>query len=86
MGLLSGIWWAYFIAGIGVILILQGLIMFAMSRRSFLGPVIGGAILFLIGLAFIVNIVGTFWPLILVVIGIAIIASSFAARQRSPTP
>jgi hypothetical protein len=79
-------WWAYFISGIGVILILQGLISFGSTRRPFIGSFIGGAILLLIGLAFITNISAVFWPLILVVIGIAIIASAFVARQRTPTP
>jgi hypothetical protein len=79
-------WWAYFLAGIGGILILQGLINFGVSRRPFIGSFIGGAILLLIGLFFIANIQNIFWPLILVVIGVAILASSFTARRRTPPP
>lgn len=79
-------WWAYFIAGIGVIIIVQGLINYSMSRIPFAGSFIGGAILLIIGLAFISNIGVNFWPLILVVIGIAILISSLTARRRRPAP
>jgi uncharacterized Zn finger protein (UPF0148 family) len=81
----SANWWAYFILGIGFILVLQGLLVYSQSRRPFYGPFIGGAILILIGLSFIYNVSGNFWPLILVVIGIAILASALT-RGRRPAP
>lgn len=79
-------WWALFIAGIGVILILQGIFMFARNRRPIIGPLIGGGILLIIGLAFFFNSFVNLWPLILVVIGLAIVASAFGARRRTPPP
>ena len=81
-------WWAYFIAGIGAILILQGILMFGLSRRTFYGPFIGGAILLLIGLSYLANIYSwaNFWPLILVIIGVVVLISAFVGRRRSPTP
>ncbi len=79
-------WWAYFLAGIGAILILQGLINFGATRRPFIGSFIGGAFLLLIGLFFIWNVQFAFWPLFLVIIGIAILASSLTMRRRTPAP
>ena len=78
-------WWAYFIAGIGVIIILQGILLYSMRRRPFYGPFIGGAVLLFVGLSFIYNAWGSFWPLILVVIGVAILVSALA-RSRTPRP
>jgi zinc-ribbon domain len=87
IGYLTSDWWAYFVAGIGVILILQGGLLYATGRRVFYGPFIGGVILFLIGLGFIANYnIGFFWPLIFVVIGAAIILSAFVGRRRRPMP
>lgn len=83
------LWWAYFIAGIGVILIIQGLVSFAMYRIPVVGSLIGGIILILIGLFFISNLsynFWNFWPLILVAIGVAILVSSLTARRRRPPP
>ncbi len=79
----SADWWAYFLAGIGAIIIIQGLIGYAMYRVPYIGSFIGGAIILLIGLAFVSNL-GNIWPLILVVIGVALLASSLTARRRRP--
>ncbi|HZW58439.1 MAG TPA: zinc ribbon domain-containing protein [Nitrososphaerales archaeon] len=81
----SANWWAYFVAGIGVILIVQGLLIYLMRHRPFYGPFIGGALLFFVGVAFIYNGWGNFWPLIFVIIGIAILGSALA-RSRTPRP
>ena len=82
----SSDWWAYFIVGIGVIIIIQGIILYAQHRRPFIGPLIGGAVLLFVGLSFIYNAWANFWPLILVVIGIAIVGSALAAQRRTPKP
>jgi hypothetical protein len=79
-------WWAYFLAGIGVILIVQGLLSYGLYRGPLIGSFIGGVILFIIGLSVIENFVGNLWPLILVIIGIAIVISSIIARRRRPPP
>ncbi len=82
----SGNWWAYFLMGIGAILILQGFLRYAMNRRPILGSFIGGAVVFLIGFAFVQGVVANLWPLILVVIGAAVLLSAVVGRQRRPAP
>jgi len=82
----SGNWWAYFMIGIGAILILQGLLRYAMSRRPFIGSLIGGAVVLIIGLAFVQGFSANLWPLILVAIGLAILLSAGVGRQRRPAP
>lgn len=78
-------WWAYFIAGIGAIIILQGLLLYSTRKRAIFGPFIGGAILLFIGLAYIFSASQALFPLILVIIGVAILASALA-RSRTPRP
>lgn len=78
-------WWAYFVMGIGIIIILQGALLYSRHRRPIYGPFIGGAILFLVGFSFVYNVWSDFWPLIIVVIGIAILLSAIA-RSRTPAP
>ncbi|MDG6995328.1 MAG: zinc-ribbon domain-containing protein [Nitrososphaerota archaeon] len=82
----SDAWWAYFITGIGVILVAQGLVGYVMNRRAYFGPIIGGAVLILIGLGSVTSWNLSFWPLIFVVLGILIMLSSLTARRRTPTP
>lgn len=86
LGYLGGNWWALFIVGIGIILILQGFLLYGRSHRPFFGPFIGGAILIIIGLSAYYNSVNNLWPLILVVIGLAVLASAFGYRRRTPPP
>ncbi len=81
----AGDWWAYFLMGMGAIFILQGGLRFVMNRRPFIGSFIAGAALVVIGFSFIQG-VANLWPLILVVIGVAIMLSAFSARRRRPTP
>lgn len=81
-----GNFWQYFIIGMGAILILQGLIRFAERKTFFVGSFIGGIVLMLIGLVFVSTNNFTIWPLILVVLGVAAIASAFSARRRAPSP
>ncbi len=78
-------WWAYFVAGIGAILILQGILLYSRRRRAIFGPFIGGAILLFVGLAYIFSASENLFPLILVIIGVAILASALA-RSRTPKP
>jgi len=81
-----GNFWEYFLIGIGVILILQGLLRIAEGRRQVIGSFIGGAVLIIIGFAFVSTNNFNLWPLILVVLGIAAIASAFSTRRRAPRP
>jgi hypothetical protein len=82
----AGNWWAYFLMGIGAILIIQGVLRYGMSRRPFIGSFIGGAIIFIIGLAFAQNFSVDLWPLFLVAIGVVILLSAVVGRQRRPAP
>ena len=74
------------IVGIGLILIVQGILLYSRHKRVIIGPLIGGGILFLVGLSFLYNFLGFIWPLILVVVGLAILASALTARRRTPNP
>jgi hypothetical protein len=82
----SSNWWAYFLMGIGAILIFQGLLRYAASRRPFIGSFIGGAVVFVIGFAFVQGVNADLWPLVLVAIGAAVLLSAVAGRQRRPAP
>lgn len=82
----SADWWAYFLLGIGVILILQGLLRYSTTRRPFFGLFIGGGVLVLIGLSSIQAVSADLWPLILVVLGAAIMLSAVTGRRRRPPP
>jgi hypothetical protein len=86
IGYLSGNWWAVFVIGLGFIIMFQGVLFYTRLHRAVIGPFIGGGILVLVGLAFFYNGLGNLWPLILVVIGLAVVASAFTARRRSPSP
>jgi hypothetical protein len=82
-------WWAYFVAGVGAILVLEGVVIYSEGRRGF-GPVIGGAILLLIGLssisAYQLRLEANLWPLLLVALGVVVILGGLAARRRVPAP
>jgi len=86
IGYFTGNWWAVFIVGIGLILIVQGLLLYSRHKRPIIGPFIGGGVLVVIGLSFLYNSLGNIWPLILVVVGIAVLASAVTARRRTPNP
>ena len=80
-------WWWYFIFGLGCILIAYAALRAAVAtyRGTAVGPFIGGVILLFIGLAGVINI-ETWWPLILMAVGIAIIVGGLVAVARSPKP
>jgi zinc-ribbon domain len=82
----SSVWWAYFIAGVGIIIIAQGIMRYLEYHGPYVGSAIGGAILFLIGLAFITGLSFNFWPLLLVAIGVALIVSAVLGRRNRPAP
>ena len=81
-----GNWWEFFLVGLGVILIVQGLVRFAQHGHSPVGSFIAGAVLILVGLAFFASNTFPFWPLVLVVLGLAAIVSAFTGRRRTPAP
>ena len=81
-----GNFWQYFIIGVGVILVIQGIIRYGEKGIPYLGSFIGGAVMIVIGLAFISSANTNLWPLILVVLGAAAIISAFTTRRNAPTP
>lgn len=81
-----GNFWQYFLIGVGVILIISGIIRYAERGTPYIGTFIGGAVLILIGFAFMTTNNFVVWPLILVVLGLAAIASAFTTRRRAPAP
>ena len=78
--------WQYFIIGVGVILVIQGIIRYGEKGTLYLGSFIGGAVMIVIWLAFISSANTNLWPLILVVLGVAAIVSAFTARRNAPPP
>lgn len=76
-------WWQIFLIGLGVIFLIDALIRYLNSsnRYGIFGRVIAGLILITIGVAFIIHL-EQWWPLILIVIGVAII-SRFIIAKRS---
>ena len=88
IGVLSAsIWWAYFLLGLGVILIAYGLVRVLQAGPAYTGLLIGGAVLAFIGAANIVSSVWQdAWPLFLILLGVAVIVGGLTARRRSPTP
>ena len=85
----ANLWWAYFILGIGAVLVLWGVAIYARGHVG-IGPVIGGAILLLGGVSAIATsnfrFATQFWPLIVVVLGVLVIVGGLASRRRVPAP
>jgi len=77
-------WWAYFLLGLGVVLIIEALARHAVPayRRPIFGRLIAGLVLICIGAS---NIYGLrdWWPLIIVVVGILLLAYG-GQRLRKP--
>jgi len=72
-----GEWWAYFLLGLGAILIIDAFIRSTTRkyRKQKKYKLIGGIILVIIGSSRIFGL-GTWWPLILIVLGFYLIFSS----------
>ncbi len=80
----QGSGWSYFIIGLGAILILGFAVRYfgiLPNRRSGVGGLIAGLALVLIGVAFLYGF-GNWWPLVILVIGIGILANGIVTRER----
>ncbi|MGD2295951.1 MAG: hypothetical protein PVF22_08945 [Candidatus Aminicenantes bacterium] len=77
-------WWAYLLLGIGCIFILEVLLRSILPayRRPIFGRLLAGLILIAIGASNIYGI-GTWWPLIIIGVGVVIIFSALF-RKRKP--
>jgi hypothetical protein len=76
-------WWAFFIGGVGALLILQGLLRAVTAfGRGIIGSLIWGVVLLLIGLAGIfpgMNL-QQFWPLALIALGLGLLFTNLLKR------
>ncbi len=81
-----GNWIWYFLIGMGCILIIQGVIRSASRGHFYPGSFIGGTVMIVIGAAFVSSSNFSLWLLILVVLGVAAMASAVLGRRRTPVP
>jgi hypothetical protein len=70
-------WWAYFVLGLGCIFLLETLVRALADRANPWprGKLIAGAVLFAVGAGYLYGLV-TWWPVVLIAIGLAVILSS----------
>lgn len=82
-----GQFWAYFLLGIGILLIIQAVYRLSVMqhRAAGMGTLWGGVILAAIGVAGIAPS-GNFWPILLIAIGIMVIIAGITSRSRAPRP
>ena len=73
----SHLWWPVFAAGIGVLLILRGIMIYEKTKywSNDKGAFIGGAIFILLSLLSFVNFgsLASYWPVLIVILGISIV-------------
>lgn len=74
--------------GLGVLLVLLGLYHSLRSRGMFpfIGMVIGGAIISLIGLSGFYSFSTDLWPVMIILLGIVVILFGLLGRRRVPKP
>ncbi len=77
-------WWAYFLAGLGGLMILEGIVrsFSASSREHITGRFIGGAVLLVIGGSFVFDW-HIWWPYILIAVG-GVMLLSVIWQPRKP--
>jgi hypothetical protein len=75
-------WWQLFLIGLGVILLIDVFIRYSQDRsRGFqIGRIIGGVVLIIIGVAFMLSAVN-WWALIIVAVGVAILIGGLLRRS-----
>ena len=78
-----GIWWAYFLCGLGFIFILEAVIRSSSPsfRQHLTGRLIAGIVLMLIGGSFIFGVTN-WWPFIIIGVGIALIISTLWTQKK----
>ncbi len=89
-GVLPGdVWGDYFLAGVGAILIFDGVVLYLRSRVG-LAPLAGGICALVLGVGAILarhfRYSAEVWPLALAALGIVIILFAVTARRRAPKP
>ena len=85
----SDIWWAYFIAGIGIILVVEGAYIYSRGHVG-IGPIVGGAFLIFGGLSAITTrnytIPSQVGALAVVAMGVLVLIVGLTFRRRVPAP
>ncbi len=77
----SDVWWQYFIIGLGVIFLIDGLVRFGQEghRGSIWGRLTVGLILIGIGIVFVIGLTN-WWPMILIAVGVVIVLAGLLRR------
>jgi hypothetical protein len=77
-------WWQFLIIGVGVILLADGLLRYRRENAPEFrtGRLIAGIILIGVGIAFLLGN-GVWWPLVIILIGVAIIVGGLLRRGRN---
>lgn len=81
-------WWSSFMSGLGILLVLMGLYYSIRSKRlfPFIGLMIGGAIISLLGLSGFYSISTDLWPIMIILLGVVIVLIGLFGRRRVPKP
>jgi hypothetical protein len=77
-------WWQFLIIGIGVIFLIDSLIRYQKdsAREIRIGRLIAAIILIGVGIAFLVGN-ATWWPLIIILVGVAVIIGGLLRRGQN---
>jgi uncharacterized protein YjeT (DUF2065 family) len=77
-----GTWWQYFLIGLGLIFIIDGLAhyLYPAYRDMAFGRFIPGVILLFVGLAFVFGF-SQWWPLVLIAVGVIILLNLLFRRR-----
>jgi hypothetical protein len=77
-------WWQFLIIGLGIILLIDGLIRYQKdsAREIKIGRLIVAIILIGVGIAFLVGN-ATWWPLVIILVGVAVIIGGLLRRDRN---
>lgn len=76
------IWWAYFLGGLGLLLILLGINNARSGKDS--GPITGGVVVLAIGIIAILAwnySLSSWWPLVLIALGLVVIVSAVLSHK-----
>jgi hypothetical protein len=74
-------WWAYFLVGLGAILLIEALLrsFSAAGRRAIGGRLVAGPILIVIGGSHLIGL-EHWWPLVLIAVGVGVLISAFGKK------
>ncbi|MEN3007196.1 MAG: hypothetical protein ABC585_05580 [Candidatus Methanosuratincola petrocarbonis] len=76
------IWWAYFLGGLGILLILLGINNARSGKDS--GPITGGVVVLAIGIIAILAwnySLSSWWPLVLIALGLVVMVSAVLGHK-----